>query len=137
MPLTIRAMLILLACAACASARKPAPESASAAGAGSPARSSTIITRAEIEASTHRDAHELIQAMRPRWLRVRTVGNARVERVVVEVGSAQAGGVEMLRQIPLEAIESIEFSDAFDVSQRGASEIGYAGTIRVKLRTGR
>lgn len=133
---TLPAALFLLACAACASAPEPAGEGAGArAGAAArPQRNANRITRAEIEASSHRDAYALIEAVRPRWLRGQ-VGSERVGRVVVEVGSVVAGGVEMLRQISLDTVESFEFNDSFDVTQNGASGSQYAGTIRVILRT--
>lgn len=134
------AALLLLACSACASAPAPAGEGASSrpgAGARPTSRAANRITRAEIEASSHRDAYELVEVARPRWLRVQEVGNGRAERVAVEVGSVVAGGVEMLRQISLDTVESIEFKDSFDLTQTGAADLQYAGTIRVILRTRR
>jgi hypothetical protein len=133
------AALLLLACASCASAPEPAGEGAGArpgAEARPARRAANRITRAEIEESSHRDAYALIEAVRPRWLRGQA-GSERVGRVVVEVGSVVAGGVEMLREISLDTVESLEFNDSFDVTQSGASTSQYAGTIRVVLRTRR
>lgn len=134
---TLPAALLLVACAACASAPEPAGEGARPGAGARPQRNANRITRAEIEASSHRDAYALVEAIRPRWLRVQAVGSERTDRVVVEVGSVVAGGVEMLRQISLDTVESFEFSDSFDVTQKGASDRQYAGTIRVVLRTRR
>ncbi|MBD0321102.1 MAG: hypothetical protein ICV87_12255 [Gemmatimonadetes bacterium] len=126
------AALPLLACSACASA--PAGEgAASPSGARTSARATRPRTRAEIAATSYRDAYALIEAARPRWLQTRGVG----QQVVLEIGNVEVGGVEMLRQVALDTVESIEFKDSFDVTRSGASSSQYAGTIRVTLRTRR
>lgn len=136
---TFAVALLLLACSACASAAGAAREGASP-GAGAEARprarASGSITRADIEATSYRDAYSLIEAVRPRWLRGQRSGAERTERVVVMVGTVELGSVESLRQVSLDTVESIEFLDSFDATQ-SVADPRYAGTIRVILRTRR
>ena len=86
-------------------------------------RRGTLITEQEVRASTATSVYELLQALRPQWLRVRgdnAHADVNVEttgiRVYVERGFV--GGVDALRQIPTAEVTTVEFMDAGTATYR-------------------
>jgi hypothetical protein len=72
----------------------------------------------EISASTARSAYELIEQLRPRWLRERTSRSLRLDTVIlVYRDGARFGPVESLHDIPLQSIRTIRVLDAAEAGQ--------------------
>ncbi|TVP46946.1 MAG: hypothetical protein EA350_06180 [Gemmatimonadales bacterium] len=103
------------------------------AGSGS---SSGEITLDEIEATTARDAYELLERLRPQWLRGRGSTSFRDPRPalpVVYVDGIRTGGTETLRRIDTGGILSMDYLGAADATTRfGTGHAG--GVILVRLR---
>lgn len=115
-------LLLLLTLAACASAT-------SSPGSASP----DIITRAEIEASRADNVYELIQQLRPRFLRTRGVSSMSdpsAGHPVVYVNEVRHGGLETLRSILVSQVDEIRYISASDATTRWGT--GHtAGVIQV------
>jgi hypothetical protein len=104
------AMLVMVA-AACASSGAPA----------APARNPDVITAAEIAPHTGGSARQVIERLRPRYLRVRgpsSINNADADRIVVYVDGNRMGGVEVLDQIQADDIAEIRYLGAPDATSR-------------------
>jgi hypothetical protein len=86
-------------------------------------RRGTLLAEEEVRASTATNVYELLQALRPQWLRVRG-DNAHAEvnvetagiRVYVERG--YVGDVNALRQIATAEVTTVEFLDAATATYR-------------------
>lgn len=120
---------MMIACSAGTTPRK------AAATRGSP----NFITREMIENSDHRNAYDLVRALRPNWLSRRGAHSITQPQgdVMVYYGSSRIGGTEALGTIDLQAIEYIEFLSASNATQRygtnhthGAIQITPRGTTR-------
>ena len=86
-------------------------------------RRGTLLSEEEVRGSTATTVYELLQALRPQWLRVRgdnAHGDVNVEtvgiRVYVERGFV--GGIDALRQISTAEVTSVEFLDAATATYR-------------------
>lgn len=56
--------------------------------------------------------YEAVQRLRPRWLNVRSAGvGADFTTIMVYQGQTRLGDLEILRQLPLDAAESLRFLD--------------------------
>jgi hypothetical protein len=100
---TLALCLILISSAGCAS-------TGAQRSSGSPDR----LTRAEIEAANTTSAYELINQLRPNWLRpagmtMTGLSNSGSQQVTVYLDTQALGGIEMLRSISTPSIASIEF----------------------------
>ncbi|HET9949366.1 MAG TPA: hypothetical protein VFQ22_10635 [Longimicrobiales bacterium] len=98
-----------------------------------------LILREEIEESTARNAFELVQTLRPQWLRTRGLTNLRqaggVEDIVIYMDNARLGYPEELRRVPLAAVEYLEFFDAREATQRwGGGHIHGAILVSTRAR---
>ena len=94
------------------------------------------ITRTEIEAAEVRNAHELVQRLRPRWLVARgprSLGTLPTS-ILVYVNSSRVGDVESLRQIETESIAEMEYLDGPRASATlpGIGSAHVAGAIVIK-----
>jgi hypothetical protein len=71
------------------------------------------ITRAEIVATDVSTAYELVERLRPQWLvpRGRPSFNTPSLGILVYQDSYRMGGVEVLRQIPVEDLHSLTYLD--------------------------
>jgi hypothetical protein len=97
--------------------------------------SSDLITREEIERGHWRNAYELIEALRPRWLRSRGAESIYGEppEVQVRIDNSHLGGPSTLREIPVADITSIRFVDgATAAAQWGGDHINGAIVISTK-----
>lgn len=105
-------LLVCLAAAACA----PAAPSSGPTVRHDPNR----ITREEIENNLQlSNAHDLVQRLRPGWLRVRGPDSFRQITVVkVYYDNAFLGGPESLRNIRVDGVMSLQFFDASEATQR-------------------
>ena len=121
---------VVLLLAACGSGAGPSPRGGS-----------NVISPAEVEQSAALNAYQLVQSLRPEWLRqrgmqslsesthTRAVGagrnasgdvsenanvyipNAGQPQVIVYLGTARLGDLKSLEQIPLNQVGSIEFME--------------------------
>lgn len=98
-----------------------------------------IITAEQVTAANAQTAFELVQRLRPSWLTAR--GGARSlnlpTNVLVFSDGMRLGGVDALRQIPGESVESVRYMDASEASNQlpgvGSGE-HVAGAIIVTRR---
>ncbi len=105
---------------------------------GAPAPDRNHITTEEIRSVSARDAYELVQRLRPDWLRPPLGRSARFDTVIgVYYDSSRLGDVQSLRSIEAAGITSIRFLDA--AQARGLPGQGtqhMAGAIVVSTRDG-
>ena len=95
------------------------------------------ITLEEIRSSGQSNAYEVVQALRPEWLRIRGPTTLRPEGdpILVYLETQRLGTVEQLRNISAAAIESIRFLDRREASlQFGPGHVN--GAIVIRTRTG-
>lgn len=110
---------VLVAVPACASS-----ETASARGGSSP------ITYEDIADLPARDAYEVVQTLRPMWLRGRarmSIQNPGTLTPVVYVDNMRFGDVGSLRQISADAVAEIRYIGASDATTRWGT--GHAGGV--------
>jgi hypothetical protein len=99
--------LLLSWVSACASG--PAAE-----GAGDP----NMISTQEVENAEVNNAYELIERLRPMWLRSRGGRSTRLEtEIVVYLNRSMLGGPEALRDIPIEIVQSVRVMDAAEAGR--------------------
>ena len=134
-----------LACAAAAGAQNP----------GNPTRNSNQIVREELLAASASNAYELVQSLRPQWLRdkghetIRTQqaerpnGRGRIEvatiadepDILVYIENTRFGNADALRDIPVSGLGSLEFISPTKATLRWGS--GHTkGVIMVHPWTG-
>jgi hypothetical protein len=99
------------------------------------------ITAEEIEAATrHNSAFEMVQGLRPAWLRSgrggATISNPNAGAVVVYLDGVRMGGSGVLQQIPRRDVVSLQYLDRNDATTRfGTGHTG--GVILVSTRQAR
>jgi len=111
--------------------------SACAAGSQGPARSGSVITRAELEAVPVSSAYDAVQRLRPQWLSRPAAPTLQPgsNPVMVYVDRHPFGTVENLRGLSTEQIERIEFVPARDATTRYGT--GHpSGAIEITTRRG-
>lgn len=129
---TIIACTILLAAASCGGrtppAREPSPRAARSAA--------DRISREEIQRGHWANAYDLIENLRPRWLRAHGPDTILGDQVVVQVhlDASRLGGIETLRGIPVGDIESIEWVDPVSAAARWGADHAN-GTIVISTRS--
>jgi hypothetical protein len=108
-----------------------------AAGERAPSRNPDLITRAEIEESSARNAFDLVQQVRPRWLQSRgasSLQQAGGDMPIVYVGERRHGSIDTLRGFDTDGITSLRFINAANATTRyGGGHTG--GVIQLTLRT--
>lgn len=77
-------------------------------------RSPDVISRADIEATSTGNAYDLVNRLRPQWLRATGVGsvsggNPSTYGIVVFLDNVRLGGVETLRNVDSRGIMSIRY----------------------------
>lgn len=92
-------------------------------------QSGNIITRAELEPLASFSAFDAVRRLRPRWLQSRgssrVTGEALLPGLIVD--RSPRGGIERLRDISAENVESIRFVPARDATTLYGT--GYAGGL--------
>jgi len=79
----------------------------------SPRGERDLITAQEIETVSVSNAYELIERVRPLWLRSRGGRSTRLEtEIVVYLNGSLLGGIEDLRAVPIEIVDSVRVLDA-------------------------
>jgi hypothetical protein len=91
-------------------------------------RSPDLISKADIEATQSGNAYDLVNRLRPQWLRTSGVGsvsggNPATYGLVVFLDNVRLGGVETLRSVDSGSITSIRFLTA----ERAASTLPAVG----------
>lgn len=123
----LRIVALLVLASGCAATRS-----------GSPAPDRDLITAEEIRSVPARDAYDIVQHLRPEWLRPPLGRSARYETVIgVYYDNSRLGDVEALRSIQASGVASIRFLDA--AQARGLPGQGtehMAGAIVVSSRAG-
>jgi outer membrane cobalamin receptor len=92
--------------------------------------SSDVLTRAEIESSRAANAYELLQQLRPQFLRSRgafSVNDPRGGFPVVYINDMPHGDLNALRSILIEEIDEIRYISAADATTRWGT--GHAGGV--------
>ena len=110
--------------------------------AGAPASQlgdSDIITREEIEESTAATAYDLVLNLRPQWLRTRGISTlaqaAGEEDIIVYMNNARLGFRDAMRQVPLGAVQYLQFFSAREATHRwGAGHLHGAILISTQRR---
>jgi hypothetical protein len=92
--------------------------------------SSDILTQEEIATSRASNAYELLQQLRPQFLRSRgalTINNAAAGYPVVYLNDVRHGDLQSLRTILIEEIDEIRYISAADATTRWGT--GHAGGV--------
>ena len=125
---TVVALVALVALAACASSGTV----------GSIRHSSDQVTSAEIATSSASNAYDLIERLRPNWLRPPSTGSlnagVRTRLIVVYLDGHRLGDLQSLRTLSPDGIRSMEWLDATRAATV-LSEVGsdpIAGAIIIK-----
>ncbi|MBV9774724.1 MAG: hypothetical protein JO040_12280 [Gemmatimonadetes bacterium] len=105
---------------------------------GTPAPDHDLITAEEIRGVPARDAYDIVQRLRPDWLRQPLTRSARFETVIgVYYNNSRLGDVEALRSIEAGSVTSIRFLDAAQArGLPGQSTQHMAGAIVVSTHDG-
>ncbi len=119
-PVSVFALGLMLVLSGCASAS----------GGNAPRSNSTIITREQLADLSSSTAYEIVQQIHPQWLIPRgqaSFNNPGSNQVVVYLGSSRMGGPSELRNFIGSQLESIQFLDARQATNRlGSGHVGGA-----------
>jgi hypothetical protein len=92
------------------------------------------ITAEEIAEARYANAYQLVEGLRPGWLRIRGRNSiSRTEFVRVYVDGTPRGGVGVLRQIPVTSLRAVEHLTGAEATQRFGTDHG-AGAILITSR---
>ena len=98
-------------------------------------RQQRVITMAELDAVRYSTAFEVVEALRPQWLRTRGRTSFRAqESVKVYLDDSLLGDPQQLRQITTRSISSIRFMDGNEATTRWGLDHGH-GAILVSTRS--
>lgn len=127
----LAACAVVSAVAACASAAGSASSSDATAGTSqSPTpgrRDRTLITKSELRELPTSNLYDVVQRLHPDWLLKRTsatlgtaTGRTPASDIDVQVfiGSQRAGTVDILKQLPVDGIESLKYYSASEAQGR-------------------
>jgi hypothetical protein len=118
------AAALLILGAACSASTNPRPSG----------RSQSIISTEELQSSTYPNAFEVVQALRPQWLRTRgATSTSQDEYVRVYLDDSLVGAPEQLKSISTRSIASMRFFDGVAATQRWGLNHGQ-GAIVVSTR---
>ena len=96
-----------------------------------------VITRSQIEELSARSAYEVIERLRPRWLRpipqTTTIVQPMGELPLVYIDNRRAGDIQILESIPIEEIDELRYIDPADATQRWGTGVA-SGVIEVISR---
>lgn len=97
-------------------------------------RQADYLTAAEIQSEEWRTAYDIVQALRPQWLRKRgqqsILGSG---DIVVYQDDMRLGGPSQLRDIPATLVVAMRYYDGPSAQQRWGLDHGY-GVIQVETR---
>lgn len=118
LPRLLVALAVIGGTAGCSSAGTTPKTSAPPKPAAAAKVNPDLISTAEIDSQSFRDAYDVVQRLRPTWFTRKTGGNsarrlgASGSGLVVYLDNTRMGGIEALRQLNTSAIESLQFMDA-------------------------
>lgn len=121
--------MIIAACALAACASTPG---------GSASRVRNVITIDEIRTTTHANAYEIVQQLRPEFLRTRgatSINDTRPEQAVVYIDGLRAGGLDSLRSVSRDVLYEIRFLNGTDATTLYGTGHG-GGAIQILTRRG-
>ncbi|MEX2152536.1 MAG: hypothetical protein WD825_04305 [Gemmatimonadaceae bacterium] len=111
-------LLLLAACSAAPGARR------------SNAVDPFLITTEELQASRYTTAFQVVQSVRPQWLRLRGPTSLKQgESVKVYLDGSLLGGPEQLQQITTRSISSIRFLDGNEATLRWGLDHGQGALV--------
>jgi hypothetical protein len=119
-------------------ALSPLPLLLACASGGAMARDANVITAPELSRSRAANAYDAIRRVRPEMLRSRDPGSVvffKASRPAVAIDDSLAGGVEVLRAIPVVEVARIEYVSAWQAATRFGSTFG-DGIVLVAKRPG-
>jgi hypothetical protein len=94
----------------------------------------SAISQAELDAAPYSSAFEVVQALRPNWLRIKGATTLRtVEYIRVYLDGSLLGAPDQLRNVTKRSIASIRFMDGVAATQRWGLDHGQ-GAIVVSTR---
>ena len=98
-----------------------------------------LLTAEQIAAADARNAHDLIEKLRPRWLTQRFTRSERLSTgILVYQNQTRLGGLNVLRDIPVQGIHSIRYFDSAQAGQLpGAGSMAVDGAIVIYTAAGR
>ena len=141
----LAAIVFVCGTLSCSSASSGAAKSSA-----SPKVDPDVISIAEIDSQPFRDAYDIVQLLRPSWF-TRKSGSASSRRMgvstsnsaigaglLVYIDNSRMGGVEALRQIRPNSIESLTFMDAATATAKlpGVGMSVISGAIVARSRRG-
>ena len=131
-------VVLLAACASGGGNAAKSSEGGDARSAAAPRSSRDLITRAQIEQMSVQDAYEMVQRMRPEYLREQRGANSLSRTAppllaVVYVDGVKRGGPDSLRGMRPAEVEEIRFMSGTDATTRYGTDHG-GGAIEVKTR---
>lgn len=89
-----------------------------ASGSAGPSRDRNVISAEEIEAAEVRTAYELVERLRPLWLRSRGDRSTHLTtEIVVYQDNTMLGDIEMLRSIPIDLVDSVRSLDSAEAGR--------------------
>ena len=100
-------MVIAVAAASCAPA-----------GTGGTSRNRDVLTREEIRQTQAGNVYEVVQRLRPQWLRPRTAGFVGSGEISVYVDDVRFGTTESLQTVSAQTVEELRWIDAATATQR-------------------
>lgn len=105
------------------------------AASGGPRRNPDLIPQESITGTNFSTALDIVQRLRPQWLRARSQGFGGGITASVYVDDVRFGDLDSLRSIPAQSVAEIEWIDAGTATQRwGTGNMG--GAILVRTRRG-
>lgn len=101
-----------------------------------PRRDPNLITAPEVADAEARNVYEVIERLRPLWLRAPIDRSTRLETsILAYLDDAKLGSVEALHDLPVEGVVSIRHMDAAQAGRLpGAGSLHVAGAIVVSTR---
>lgn len=108
------------------------PGCASSGGSSSEYGRPDVLTYEQMEAVNATNLYDIIDRLRPRWLRVRDLGNLEGRGIVVVRGGTTLGGVEVLRQTGPEGILELRYKSGEEANILVGSRGGFVeGVIEI------
>lgn len=94
----------------------------------------SVLSSVEMHATGYADMYQVVQSLRPEWLRQQGVTSFRgQEEILVYLDGNRMGGVESLRQIVTRSVSTAQFLSGLEATQRWGLNHGM-GAIVVSTR---
>jgi hypothetical protein len=113
----------------------PVVSCASGGQSAGPSRNRDIITAEEVARTTFSTAYEVVESLRPEFMRSRStsMGTGQSDNAVVYIDGVRAGGLNELRRVPREQIQEIRYLSGSDATTiYGTGHVGGAILVTTK-----